>query len=43
MISETKIDDSFLLNQFMIDGYASPFRIDRSSEGGGIIIYLQNV
>ena len=41
MISETKIDDSFPLNQFIIDEYASPFRIDRSSEGGGIIIYVR--
>ena len=41
MISETKIDDSFPLNQFIIGGYASPFRIDRSSEGGGIIVYVR--
>ena len=26
IISETKIDDSFHTNQFMIDGYSSPFR-----------------
>ena len=41
MISETKVDDSFPLNQFMIDGYASPFRIERSSEGESIIIYVR--
>ena len=40
MISETKIDDSFPLDRFIIDGYASPFRIDRST-GGGIIIYVR--
>ena len=40
MISETKIDDSYPLNQFQIEGYSSPFRLDRDSHGGGIMIYF---
>ena len=29
------------MNQFLIDGYSPPFRIDRDSTGGGIIIYVR--
>ena len=39
MISETKIDESFPLSQFQIEGYCSPFRLDRNSHGGGIMIF----
>ena len=34
MIAETKIDDSFPENQFIIEGYSKPFRRDRNSHGG---------
>ena len=35
MISETKIDESFPLSQFMIDGFSMPYRRDRNAHGGG--------
>ena len=41
VITETKIDESFPLSQFLIDGYNRPFRMDRTSDGGGIIIYVR--
>ena len=41
VISETKIDESFPLNQFMIDGCSLPFREDRNSHGGGLLIYVR--
>ena len=41
MVSETKIDESFPLNQFLIESYCTPFRHDRDSRGGGIIIYIR--
>ena len=41
IISETKIDESFPLNQFIIEGFCSPFREDRNSQGGGLIIYVR--
>ena len=40
MISETKMDDSFPLSQFKIDGFSSPLRLDRNSHGGGIMIFF---
>ena len=35
VMSETKIDDSFPMQQFIIEGYARPYRRDRNEEGGG--------
>ena len=41
LISETKIDNSFLTSQFGIQGY-TPFRLDRSANGGGLLLYTRN-
>ena len=41
MISETKIDDSFPIANFLIDGFGQPYRIDRNSSGGGIMLYVR--
>ena len=35
VISETKLDESFSVDQLEIDGFSTPFRIDRNKEGGG--------
>ena len=40
IITETKLDDSFPLSQFHIDGFSSPYTLDRNRNGGGIIIYI---
>ena len=42
MISETKIDESFPLLQYMIDGFSMPYRHDRNAHGGGILVYFRN-
>ena len=42
MISGTKIDESFPLSQFMIDGFSMPYRHDRNAHGGGILVYFRN-
>ena len=42
MISETKIDESFPTSQFLIDGFSSPYRLDRNADGGGILVYFKN-
>ena len=41
MISETKLDDSFPSMQFLIEGYGPPYRLDRNSRGGGILVYVR--
>ena len=42
VIRESKLDDSFPSSQFLIDGYAEPFRRDRNVHGGGILIYVRS-
>ena len=41
LISEAKLDDSFPSMQFLIEGYGSPYRLDRNSHGGGILVYVR--
>ena len=41
IISETKIDDSFPINQFNIECFSIPIRADRNSEGGGLLVYFR--
>ena len=41
MISETKIDDSFPVGQFLIEGFCTPYSLDRNSKGGGILLYVR--
>ena len=33
MISETKLDDSFPIGQFLIDNFSEPIRLDRNKNG----------
>ena len=39
--SETKLDFSFPLNQFHIDGFTTPYRLDRNQNGRGIMLYIR--
>ena len=41
MISETKLDNSFPKDQFLITRYSSPYCFDRNCQGGGIMLYLR--
>ena len=40
MISETKIDESFPLCQFRVNGFNAPFRLNPNSNGGGIMLFV---
>ena len=41
MVAETKIENSFPKGQFVIQGYSEPFRLDRDSNGGGLLVYIK--
>ena len=41
IITETKLDNTFPVSQFHIDGYSKPYRLDKNRIGGGIIIYVR--
>ena len=42
IITETKLDDLFPVSQFEIDGFSTPFRLDRNKNGGGILLYIRS-
>ena len=41
LISETKLDASFPLSQFILDGFTLPYRLDRTQQGGGIMLFIR--
>ena len=41
VITETKLDESFLTNMFDIEGYTLPFRQDKNINSGGVLIYVK--
>ena len=41
LISETKIDESFLGSEFKIDGFSNPHRVDRNENGDGIMLLFR--
>ena len=42
IISETKINESFPLSRFIIDGLSMPYRRDRNDHSGRILVYFRN-
>ena len=41
LVSETKIDDSFPIGNFLIDKFSTPYRLDRNSNGGGLMLLVR--
>ena len=42
MVSDTKTDMSFPTSQFVIQGFATRFRLVRTNTGGGILVYVRD-
>ena len=42
MITEAKLGDSFPASQFFIQGFCTPFRLDRNKNGGGILLSVRS-
>ena len=42
LLSETKLGETFLLEQFLVSGFAKPLRLDWNSKGGGIILFIRD-
>ena len=38
LITETKINSTFPVNQFYLNGYNVPYKHDRNTDGGGILV-----
>ena len=42
VVGETKLDDSFPTSQFRINGFSKPYRLDRTRNGGGVMIFVRD-
>ena len=42
MISETKLDDTFPQALYHLKEFSIPYRLDRNSHGGGILVYVRD-
>ena len=40
IIPETKTDESFPVGNFLIESFSSPYRVDRVSAVGNILLYV---
>ena len=42
VVTDTKLDDTFLTSQFLVTGFSVPYRLDRNRNGGGIMIFIRD-
>jgi len=40
-VSDTKLDESFSTNQFILPGYKTPLRLDCSNTSEGLLVYVK--
>ena len=43
LISETKLDNTFSLSQFILEGFTSLYRLDRTDHGAGLFFSLERI
>ena len=41
LVSKTKLGDTFPLNQFILEGFTPPYRLDRTTHGGGLMLFVR--
>ena len=41
LVSVTKLDDSFPTPRFLMSGFCKPYRLDRCSNGGALLLYIK--
>ena len=41
MVSETKLDESFPIGQFVIEGFGVPYNVDRKDNGEWIMLFVR--
>ena len=42
VVTETKLDETFLESLFLMNSFSKPYRLDKNKNGGGIIIFMPN-
>ena len=39
---ETKLDETFSENEFLLNGFKKPFRLDKSRNSGGLMVFVRS-
>ena len=42
ILIETKLDETFLISRFLMDGFYRPYKFDRNKHGGGVMVYIRD-
>ena len=42
ILTETKLDETILISQFLVDGFSKPYRFDKNKHGGEVMAYIWN-
>ena len=42
LVTETKLNETFLESLFLIDSFSKPYRLDRNKNGGGVMIFIRD-
>ena len=42
LVTESKLEDTFPMGQFHIEGFSRPIRLDRNRNGGGLIVFTRD-
>ena len=42
LVTESKLDETFPMGQFQIEGFSRPIRLDRTRNGAGLIVFTRN-
>ena len=40
VVTETKLDDTFPISQFNVEGFNTPYSLNQNKHGRGIILYI---
>ena len=42
VVTETKLDETFLNANFRVEGFSDPYRLDKSDRGGGVMVFVKD-
>ena len=42
ILTVTKLDETFLISEFLMDGFCKPYRFDRNENGGEVMVYIRD-
>ena len=42
ILTVTKLDETFLISEFLMDGFSKPYRFNRNKNGGEVMVYIRD-